>query len=77
MARVSYHVVSRPEGKWSVRKTGDRRASRVFGNRSEAILYARSMARNSRGEMIVHGRDGMIRDHDTYGKDPVPPRGRR
>jgi hypothetical protein len=77
MSRDSYHVVSRPDGKWSVRKTGEGRASRGFVTQSDAVAFARSVARNTCSEMIVHGRDGRIRESNTYGKDPCPPRDRR
>lgn len=77
MSRDSYHVVSRADGKWSVRKTGEGRASKVFGDRSAAISYARTIARGNNGEMIVHGRDGRIRESNSYGKDSASPRNSR
>ncbi len=77
MARDSYHVISRSDGKWSVRKTGEGRASRVFDNRSDAISFARNIAKDNSGEMIIHGRDGRIREHNSYARDPHPPRNKR
>ncbi len=74
MARYSYHVVRRSNGRWSVRKSGEGRASRVFGNQREAISFARSVAKSSKSETIIHGRDGRIREADSYGQDPCPPR---
>jgi len=74
---VTYHVVSRPDEKWSVRKTGEGRASRVFGACSEAVSYARTVARSRSAELVIHGRDGRIRQRDTYRKDPFPPRVKR
>jgi hypothetical protein len=73
----SYHVVSRSDGTWIVRESGEGRASKSFKNKSRAISFARSAARGSRGELIVHGRDGRIRDHDSYGQDSCPPRRKR
>ncbi len=74
----SYHVVSHAGGKWSVRKTGEGRASRVFDTRSDAISFARSVAKDTCGEIIIHGRDGRIRETSSYGRgiaaDPYPPR---
>ncbi|MEQ9568321.1 MAG: DUF2188 domain-containing protein, partial [Pseudomonadales bacterium] len=26
-------------------------------------------------ELYIHGKDGRIRERNTYGKDPFPPRG--
>jgi len=77
MTKKTVHVVSRSDGGWSVRKTGESRASRVFNSRSDAISFARGMAKNARGEIVIHGRDGRIRDRDSYGNDPCPPRDRQ
>lgn len=77
MAKGAYHVVSRADGKWSVRKTGEGRASKVFDRRSEAIAFGRSVAKGKSGELIVHGRDGRVREVNTYASDPLPPRDKR
>lgn len=76
--KYSYHVVSRSSGNWSVKKAGEGRACRVFPTRSDAISFARSIARSAArdtcSEVVIHGRDGRIRDKDSYGHDPCPPR---
>ena len=77
MARDSFHVVSRYNGKWSIRKTGENRALHVFNKRTDAIIFARSAAKNNCGEIIIHGRDGRIREVRSYGKDPCPPQKKR
>ena len=28
-------------------------------------------------KVVIHGRDGKIRDKDSYGNDPIPPRDRK
>jgi hypothetical protein len=33
------------------------------------------MARNSRVEHLIHGTDGQIRERNSYGNDPNPPKG--
>lgn len=75
MAR-NIHVIP-SSGKWSVRKEGEERASRVFGSRSDAISFAKERAKDVSGEIIIHGRDGRIRDRHSYGADPRPPRDRQ
>ncbi len=35
---------------------------------------AREIARNQESELIIQGRDGKIRDRDSYGNDPCPPK---
>lgn len=72
----SQHVVRRDEG-WGVRGEGNSRDSSVHPTQSEAIDAAREIARNQHSEVVIHGRDGRIRDSDSYGNDPFPPRDTR
>jgi len=74
MSRQGQHVVPNTKGGWSVRKTGAARATKSFDTKSEAIDYARNLARKQAGEFYVHSKDGTIRDRATYGRDPLPPR---
>ncbi|THD35115.1 MAG: DUF2188 domain-containing protein [Sphingomonas sp.] len=74
MSKPGQHVV--PNGsKWSVRKAGASKASRVFDTQSEAISEARKAAKNQGTELYIHGRDGRIRSRDSYGPDSYPPKG--
>jgi len=67
------HVVP-ADGDWEVKVEGRGRATR-FSTQTEAIQAGRKLARSNRSEHIVHGRDGRIRQRDSYGRDPFPPRG--
>jgi hypothetical protein len=33
------------------------------------------MARQGGGELVIHGQDGRIRERNTHGNDPFPPKG--
>lgn len=77
MSEKSQHVVRNPGGGWSVRRTGSARAARVFDTQEAAVEYARDKAKREHTELYVHGRDGTIRQRDSYGHDPNPPRDRR
>ncbi len=74
MTAKNQHVVPRG-GRWAVRKAGAERVTRHFDTQHEAIKAARGLARNQGGEVFIHGRDGRIRERDSYGNDPFPPRG--
>ncbi|OUM99325.1 MAG: hypothetical protein BAA04_09685 [Firmicutes bacterium ZCTH02-B6] len=71
----NFHVVPSRDGRWKAIRTGAERASAVFDTQREAISYARQRAREEHGELFIHGRDGRIRERDSYGNDPFPPRG--
>jgi uncharacterized protein YdaT len=74
MARKNQHVVPR-DGSWAVKSSGSKRATKVFSTQKEAIQQGREIARRHSSELLIHGRDGRIREKNTYGKDPYPPRG--
>ena len=77
MKSKTVHVVPR-DGQWAVKREGDK-VSHVFSTQREAIESAREMAkRESFGQLVVHGRDGQIRERDTYGMPPIQdPPGRK
>lgn len=69
------HVVPHSGG-WAVRGEGNGRATSVHDTQREAIDAAREIARNRGGELLIHGRDGRIRERDSVGNnDSFPPKG--
>ena len=68
------HVVPTKDG-WAVKGAGSPRATKVFDTQGEAIKRGREIARNQRSELLIHGRDGRIREKNTYGRDAYPPEG--
>jgi hypothetical protein len=73
--RKNVHVVPRNDG-WVIRKEGSSKATSVHKTQRDAVETARDMARNQNTELVIHGRDGRIRERDSYGSDPMPPRDR-
>ncbi|MCB2156547.1 DUF2188 domain-containing protein [bacterium] len=67
------HVVPH-EGGFAAKREGTNRAGSVHPTQQEAIEAAQTTARRERGEVIIHRRNGQIRDSDSYGSDPNPPR---
>ena len=68
------HVVP-TRGRWGIRGEGNSRLTSTFDRQSDAIAAARQISRNQNSELIIHGRDGQIRERDSHGNDPFPPRG--
>ena len=67
------HVV--PNGDiWQVKSEGSTRATKNFNTQREAIDFARDIARNQKSELVIHRKNGQIRDKDSYGNDPCPPK---
>lgn len=68
------HVVPHAGG-WATRREGASRAGSVHDTQSAATEAARNTAVREGGEVIIHRPDGRIRDSNSYGNDPFPPKG--
>lgn len=68
------HVV--PNGdQWAVKGEGNTKNTRITPTQREATEVARTIARNQQSELLIHGKNGHIRQRDSYGNDPFPPKG--
>ena len=70
------HVVPY-QAKWAVRGEGNKKVTSTHDTQAEAIQTARQIAINQRSEVVIHRPDGTIRDKDSYGKDPCPPKDKK
>jgi hypothetical protein len=65
-----------PHGKqWAVKGEGNSKHTQITQTQSKAINIAKSIAQNQKSELIIHNRQGQIREKNTYGHDPNPPKG--
>lgn len=71
------HVTHRGDGSWAVVGEGDDRASSLHKTQAEALKVGRELAMKNRSELVIHDRDNKIRDKDSFGNDPFPPRDRK
>ena len=63
------HVVPSEKG-WRVEIEGRSRASGTHTTQAAAWKQAREIARKNKSEALLHGRDGAIRERNTFGHDP-------
>lgn len=75
MTSRNQHVTRRSDGTWQVKAEGASRPYRITNTQAKAISIGRSISRNQKSELYIHGIDGRIRARDSYGNDPFPPRG--
>ncbi|MFE7821783.1 DUF2188 domain-containing protein [Priestia megaterium] len=68
------HVTRHPNG-WQVKGAGNSKATSVHSTQKDAIDAAKSIAKNQGSELFVHGTNGKIRERNSYGNDPYPPKG--
>ena len=68
------HVVPQ-NGVWQVKGAGNRKATVVTTTQKEAIRIGRDIAIKQGSELFIHNRQGRIRERNSYGNDPCPPKG--
>ena len=73
MTKKDVHVVPHPDG-WATKTEGASRAGVVVDTQRQAIERAREQAQRQGVEVVIHRKDGTIRDSDSYGNDPNPPK---
>lgn len=69
------HVTNHSQDGYQVKSSGSSKAYRRTETQREAIEIGRELARNQHSELVIHGRDGKIRQKNSYGNDPFPPKG--
>ncbi len=75
MANNNQHVTPHKNGGWQVKGAGNSRATARTDTQADAIRRARDIAINKGSEVVIHGRNGQIREKNSYGNDPYPPKG--
>ena len=69
------HVMPHPAGGWQVKGEGNSKATVRTDTQREALDRARTISRNQGSELFVHRANGQIREKDSHGRDPFPPKG--
>jgi hypothetical protein len=69
MPKGDIHVVPGENG-WRVETEGANRARSTHPTQAEAWKAGKDVARRTKTEALLHGRDGRIRERSTYGEDP-------
>ena len=75
MARDTHRVMPHPGGGWQVKRDGNKRPSHVTGTQAAAIKIARPISQHQKTELQIHKANGQIRQSDSHGNDPYPPKG--
>jgi Uncharacterized protein conserved in bacteria (DUF2188) len=76
MTKQNQHVVIHGED-WAVRGAGNSRVTSIHSTQGDAVDAARDIAQRRNSEVVIHRPNGQIRDRDSYGRDPNPPKDRR
>lgn len=71
---TNQHVVKRDNG-WAVRGAGNNRDTSKHPTQAAAEAAAVKIAKNQGSEVVIHRPNGQIREKNSYGNDPHPPKG--
>jgi len=73
--RKNQHVTPHKDGGWQIKGANNSKATKRTETQAEAISIARDIAINNKSELLIHNKGGKIRQKNSYGNDPFPPRG--
>jgi len=73
MIKKNQHVVLHGDN-WAVKGAGNSKATSVHPTQAEAIQRGREIAQNQKSELLIDGQNGRIREKNSYGNDPYPPK---
>lgn len=74
--KKNQHVI--PYGsRWAVKGEGNKKVTKITETQKEAIEIAKKIAKNQGSEVVIHNKEGRIRDKDSYGNDPCPPKDKK
>lgn len=59
MAKKNQHVVPLGNG-WAVKGEGNSKYTAITERKAEATTIAKSIARNNKSEIVIHGKNGKI-----------------
>jgi hypothetical protein len=69
-------AVARP-GKFVVKEAGNPKPLTRPATQGASIEKAIPRAKQNASEVVIHNRKGQIRDSDSYGRDPNPPKDKK
>lgn len=67
--------VSKHEKGWQAKVAENKNAYRVCSTQEEAREHGIKLAKKLNAEFTLHGKDGKIREKNSYGNDPRKVRG--
>lgn len=70
MLKRNQHVIPLGNG-WAVKAEGKNKLTIITETKREATFVARSIAKNNKSEIIIHGKDGKTQSKKSYNNEPL------
>ena len=71
----SIHITPHKDGGWQVKTAGASKAAKRTSTQQEGIAFGTEQAKRNGSELYIHNKQGRIREKNSYGNDPFPPKG--
>lgn len=68
------HVIFKDE-EWKIKEENNEVYIKNFSTKEDAINYAKDLAQKNKVELIIHNKNNIISEKDSYGNDSYPPKG--
>lgn len=69
------HITPNGKNGWSVKTAKSQKSYRNVSTQKEAIQIGKVVAQNNESELLIHGKNGQVREKNSYGNDNFPPKG--
>lgn len=76
MSKKNFHSVPKND-RWAVKQEGVTQPVSTHRTQAASEAKTRQLAKQAEGEAVFHNRQGQIKDKDSFGNDPMPPRDRK
>lgn len=70
------HIVPK-DNRWAVKEEGKAKPASTHRTQELARQAGVPAAKENKSELVIHDRHGKIRDKDSYGNDPNPPKDKK
>jgi hypothetical protein len=74
MSNKGIHVVTHGN-QWAVRREGQAKPISNHRTQTAAAAAGTRVARAGKAELMIHRPNGQIREKNSFGNDPYPPKG--
>jgi hypothetical protein len=65
MTKKNQHIIPLGNG-WAVKAEGNTKFTIITESKKDALTVGREIAKNSKTELIIHGKDGKVLKMDSY-----------
>ncbi len=70
MTKKTQYVIPLGRG-WAVKSGETAKFAIITDKKSDAVSYAKAIAKRTGGKLVIYGKDGKIISHNSYANDSI------